>query len=249
MSYILLSSFSAYALEQTIVKEQIPVSIIDMTSTDQDGIVKNALICSLSAEKAAKYYLYEGYKIDTLETHIKKSESIALLGLGIKKLKLSLMGSNDANYLEFIEESYGMLKVLETHPYDRDSMILVQDLTSAISMVMRDIAFRHQTDQHYSKEIESTKIRINMVESTRLYMIYQSKNIKYDHTEEMLIDAINLLENQFEFIEKQEKYAEKDLDQMSQIWSNIKEIYADRDEGNLMLEAIEETEYLEKYLL
>jgi hypothetical protein len=91
MSYILLSSFSAYALEQTVVKEQIPVSIIDMTSTDQDGIVKNALICSLSAEK--------------------------------------------------------------------------------------------------------------------------------------------------------------DLDQMSQIWSNIKEIYADRDEGNLMLEAIEETEYLEKYLL
>ena len=65
----------------------------------------------------------------------------------------------------------------------------------------------------------------------------------------MLTDVINLLENQFEFIEKQEKYAEKDLDQMSQIWSNIKEIYADRDEGNLMLEAIGETEYLEKYLL
>ena len=249
MIYILLSSFSAYALEQNMVKEQTYMSIIDIIDTYQNDIVKNALICSLAAEKAAKYYLYEGYQIDTIQTRIEKSKSIALLELGIKKLKLSLVESTYISRLSFIEDSYEELKILERNSYNKDSMILVQDLTMLISKNMQDIANHYYVDQPYNEEIEKYKVVVNIEESTRLYMIYQKNKIKYDYTDEILNDVIIVLRNQFENIEKKEKHTEEKYRKIGQIWTNIEEIYADRDEGNLMMEAIEATEHLEKYLL
>ena len=247
--YILLSSFFAYAVEKTIVKEQMPVSIIDMTDIHKDDIVKNALLCSLAAERAAKYYLYEGYQIDTIQTRIEKSKAIAFVELGIKKLTLSLMKSRYISRLSFIEDSYDELKILEKSPYNKDSMILVQDLTMIISKNMRDIANHYYVDQPYNEEIEKYKVVINIEESTRLYMIYQKNKIKYNYTDEILNDVIIVLRNQFENIDKKERYTEERYREIGQTWTNIEEIYADRDEGNLMLEAIEATEYLEKYLL
>jgi len=213
----------------------------DATVVAQQSIVTEALEASITAERIGRYALYPLYEIDTTESRVDLTTAVSMLGLSLKELSAALHGTDAAKNLPWIESSYTDLVALLHTEYQRDELILIEDYVTLISQGMLKIAADYEREM---AGLERYHLVIDLERSLRLYMIYQTEALKYEYMEEVLCDTIARLDERIAQIGEVWGQEDSRFVQLDNEWHDIEEIYDDRDEGELIPEAIERSEYL-----